>query len=197
MFPKASRYALFFLFLISSVFLGYTCMASKTEKEQDLLKYQKKGEGQSVKNCYQLREGVCKEIWLAEEEGLRKSNRIKSRFSKLSLLPQEEKIDIIESMYQIRGWIQEKLYQEGSTVSQQLRYFEAEHGTYQYIPQTFVTGNLSLSLYKLSGTGIPEVCRPADAFLRGVAEGASFTISGKTPVFEATKFQARLTKATP
>jgi len=198
MFAKTARNVSLILVLVSCLFFGYTCIGSKRDRDNFLRKYQqKKRETQGLKNCYQLREGVRKDIWFAEENKMRLHNRIESNFSKLTLLPREEKIDIIESMYNIKGWIQEKLYREGPIMSQQLRYFEADHGIYRYIPQTFETGNLSLSLYKLPGNELPSSCNPKDAFLRGVAQEASLKISGKVPLFEAKQFQASVTKAAP
>ncbi len=196
MFARTGRYATASLFLISILFFFYTCMIKKTDADAYTRKYnQKKNTSQSIQSCYQLREGVCKDIWLSEENKSRLHYRIKSDFSKLTLSPREEKVDIIESLYQIKGWIQEKLYQEGPAMRQQLRYFEADHGLYSYLPQTFVTENVSISLYRLQGIELPQICYPKDAFLKGVAREAFFTISGKNPIFQAKQFQASLTRA--
>lgn len=144
-----------------------------------------------VASAKQVRSGVCKDIWFTQEDSSRLHTRIESDTSHLTLLPRDRKIDIIENLEHLRCWMQEKLSTEGPEM-QHVRYFEAREGHYQHLSQEFVAETVSLSLYRLPGHILPLKTLHSTAFLKGIAKDVSFSISGKTPQFQATDFKASL-----
>ena len=72
---------------------------------------------------HQSRSGVRKDLWLSQQDRTRLHYRIDSKSSVLTLLPIDDKLDIIENLQQIQCWMQDKLYTQGNTVMQQMRFF--------------------------------------------------------------------------
>jgi hypothetical protein len=140
----------------------------------------------------QHRGGVRKDLWLSQQDRTRLHYRIDSKSSILTLLPIDDKVDIIENLQQIQCWMQDKLYTQGSTVMQQMRFFEADHGIYQYSSQRFAASTVALSLFRFPGTQLPTSVDPKTAFLRGIAQDVSFSVAGKATQFQAQRFKASL-----
>lgn len=145
-----------------------------------------------ITQANQKREGVRKDIWFTQEDKSRLHTRIDSQASTLTLLPKDDKVDIIENLEQIKCWMQEKLYVTGQTPMQTMRYFEADQGTYQYATQRFFAQSVVLSLFRTPGHDLPMKFDPSAAFLRGIAQDVSFSVSGKTTQFKAQQFKATL-----
>ncbi len=141
---------------------------------------------------HQNRSGVRKDLWISQQDRTRLHYRIDSKSSVLTLLPIDDKMDIIENLQQIRCWMQDKLYAQGSSSMQQMRFFEADQGTYQYSTQQFNANSVALSLFRIPGIQLPIVVDPKTAFLRGIAQDVSFSIAGKTTQFQAQRFKATL-----
>jgi hypothetical protein len=163
-------------------------------KEQQVIESGAKSLAQTV---HQTRSGVRKDIWYAEQSRPRLHYKIVSERSILTLIPSERhKVDIVESLEKIQCWMQDKVYDDASQrkVMQQVRYFEANTGSYQYSTQQFLAHTVSLSLFRFPGQELPPAIDPAQAFLRGVAKDVSFSVSGKTPQFQAQNFKATLAK---
>jgi hypothetical protein len=142
---------------------------------------------------HQTRGGVRKDLWLAQEDQSRLHYRIDSKSSVLTLLPIDDKLDIIENLQQIKCWMQDKFYVQGSALMQQMRFFEAEQGLYQYSSQKFAANSVALSLFRIPGMHLPASVDPKAAFLRGIAQDVSFSIAGKATHFQAQRFKATLT----
>ncbi len=151
----------------------------------------------SSKNSFsttsQKRKGVRKEIWFSEENALRLHYRIESESSLLTFLPQDHKIDVIENLEMIKFWMQDKLY-PNPVPMQQMRFLEADQGTYRFTSQEFAAETVTVSIFRLPGYELPDQLDLRTAFLRGVAENILFSISGKMPQFEAKNFKASLAK---
>ncbi len=141
---------------------------------------------------HQDRKGLRKDIWLSQENHSRLHYRIDSASSTLTLVPKDNKLDILENLNGIQGWIQERLYVNGQSPMQQMRFFEAGEGTYQYTTQEFLAKSVALSLFRLPGHTIPTSLDSQNAFLKGIAQDVSFSVSGKIPQFQAKHFQATL-----
>jgi hypothetical protein len=71
-------------------------------------------------------------------------------------------------------------------------FFEAGEGTYQYTTQEFLAKSVALSLFRLPGHALPISLDINNAFLKGIAQDVSFSVSGKIPQFQAKRFQATL-----
>jgi len=141
---------------------------------------------------HQTRAGVRKDLWLSQQDHSRLHYRIDSKSSVLTLLPIDDKVDIIENLQHIKCWMQDKLYADGDVVMQQMRFFEADQGIYQYSTQRFAANSVILSLFRVPGIQLPTAVDPSQAFLRGIAQDVSFSIAGKTTQFQAQKFKATL-----
>ncbi len=141
---------------------------------------------------HQYRSGVRKDLWLSQPDKTRLHYRIESTSSILTLIPCDDKLDIVENLKQLKCWMQDKLYLQGTTPMQQMRFFVADEGLYQYSSQQFTASTVALSLFRLPGTELLPTTDSQSAFLRGIAEGVSFSIAGKTPQFHAQHFKANL-----
>lgn len=151
----------------------------------------------SSRNLYsttnQTRQGVSKDIWFTQEDKTRLHYRIESRSSLLTLVPKEaDNFEVIENLQGIKCWMQDKLYfsDDHHTAMQQMRFFEADEGTYTYTSQQFIAQTVTLSLFRLPGHSLVIDCNPKKAFLKGIAKDVSFSVSGNTPQFQAQHFKA-------
>jgi hypothetical protein len=144
----------------------------------------------------QKRKGVRKDIYAIQEDKSRLHYRIESKASTLTLIPHNSKMEIVENLENIKCWMQEKLFAKNAAQGpmQQVRFLEADQGIYRYNTQQFIAEPVGLSLYRLPGHTLPSYVDEKSAFLRGVAQSASFAISGKNPQFQAQNFKAFLRK---
>lgn len=173
--------------------LVYLSSADRLKCQQMLSTSKAIAKATQGQQTHQHRGGVRKDLWLAQEDQTRLHYRIDSKSSVLTLLPIDDKLDIIENLQQIKCWMQDKLYIQGNTVMQQMRFFEAEQGLYQYSSQKFAANSVALSLFRIPGTELPTSVNPGAAFLRGIAQDVSFSIAGKATHFQAQRFKATLT----
>ena len=149
-----------------------------------------------VSATHQKRKGLRKDMWLAQDNHSRLHYRIDSTASMLTLIPNDNKVDVLENLEGIQGWVQERLYTNGKNPMQQMRFFEADTGTYRYTTQEFLAKSVSLSLFRLPGHSLPLSLDNKSAFLKGLAQDVSFSVSGKMPQFQAKRFQATLSTPT-
>ena len=143
----------------------------------------------TLANSYQKRQGVRKDIWSVTPEGRRLHHRLESVSSLLTLIPKGNKIDIIENLGELKCWMQDKVFMEGSPM-QQVRYFEAREGAYRLLAEDFSAHNVSLAVHRLPGENLPAPGKLNTPFLKGVAEDVFFSLSEKTPQFKAHHFVA-------
>lgn len=149
---------------------------------------------QSLSSTQQHRKGVRKDIWFAGEDTLRLHYRIESESSTLTLVPIGSKFDVIEDLQGIKGWMHDKLYFDGprKIPMQQVRTFDAEQGTYKYTAQNFLANSVAISLFRMPSHVLPTQTIQDTPFLRGIAQDVSFSVSGKSPQFQAQHFKAIL-----
>ena len=159
--------------------------------------YQQLADQSASQSASQTREGVRKDIWFSQEDRLRLQYRIESDSSILTLVPDKGKLDIVENLSNIRCWMQEKLTQNPSGNTQQVRYMQAAEGIYRLNKQNFFANSVTLSLFRLMGHELKTPISTAKAFLTGKAEDISFSVSGNTPHFEAHHFNASLKTEDP
>jgi len=191
-----------------AIFITTLCMAAISSawlvklvylSPSDRVKYEKLLEtGRAVakatkgEQTHQTRSGVRKDLWLSQPDHSRLHYRIDSKSSVLTLLPIDDRVDIIENLQHIKCWMQDKLYVQGDVVMQQMRFFEADQGIYQYSTQRFAANSVILSLFRVPGIQLPGSVDPSKAFLRGIAQDVSFSIAGKATQFQAQRFKATL-----
>ncbi len=181
----------------------YFCMV----RQKDVVYYQNLMKEKSIassnpsySSANQLRKGVRKDIWFAQDDDTRLQYRIESTTSTLTLLPVKNKFEVIETLGKVKCWTQDKLYFSGEKQEpmQQARYLEASEGVYHYGSQQFNAQGVSLSLFHIPGHHLAtQSLDLKKAFLSGLAKSITFTVSGKTPQFQAEQFKATLIKEEP
>jgi len=180
------------LSLLWLVKIAYVRPSDIAEYREFVRKSREVASTKAVRSAEQRRLGVRKDIWFSQEQGGLLHTRIDSEASTLVLLPKDDKVDIIENLEGIRCWMQDRLFANGSAPMQQMRFFEADTGTYRYATQQFLAQTVELSFFRLPGHALSYAVAPEDAFLRGIASDVSFAVSGKSPQFQAQKFQAMI-----
>lgn len=185
-----------YTFIIVGVITGWiflTLHVSQNDKKQ-FRELQQKGQSIAAasqnKSTHQNRAAVRKDFWIAQEDGSRLHDRIESASSTLTLTPVKDHVDIIEKLYQIQCSMQDKITLQGGQTSQQVRYFNADTGLYQYSLNRFTAQAVSLALYRLPGKDLPTTFTKHKPYLKGVAHDVSFAIAGKASQFQAKHFKA-------
>lgn len=201
-FKRFSLLALFFVSAASLAWVFHSGFARQNDHKRYRAFREKQHEISNTsskivsENAYQTREGVRKDIWTTEEGNVRMHYRIDSKSSVLKLTPTESKMELVENLQGIKCWMQDKLFFTTTTTQgspmQQVRYLEADEGTYRYNTQQFDAHSVSLSLLRLPGHFLSFDVGPKDAFLRGIAQNVSFSISEGTPQFQAQNFKATM-----
>ena len=200
MFKRASRYGKIIFFLLIFGCIGQFCIVRKedvTKYRKMLQDYETHSTVRSLPNAaHQIRTTVDKEIWFTQEDRTRLHYRIHGKSSLLTLEPVGKKIHIVENLNQVRCWMQDRLYVQTASNEpmQQMRFWEADHGVYRYTTQQLLAQDVNISIFRLPGHSLPYTCDPRIAFLNGIANNVSFSITGKTPQFEANQFKATLTQ---
>lgn len=201
MFYKITRQSLIFLGCLTLLLGIQTCFV----REKDIAAYKqlvgpqesRSSQKQIASTSHQTRQGVRKDIWFAQEDGSRLQTRIESQSSLLTLHPKGNRFEVIEELQKIRCWMQDRLYTVAGTGSsmQQMRYLEADTGTYLYSTQQFAAQSVALSLFRLPGHALILNQDPSSAFVQGIAQDVSFAVSGKSPQFSAKNFKATFSKS--
>jgi hypothetical protein len=199
-YTRCKKVVSFSAVILSALWIFHFCFVRKSdlEKYRALMQKQQEIDTSSktvTRSTYQTRESVRKDIWIADANSDRLHYRIESKSSLLKLIPKEHKSEIIEQLQGIKCWMQDKLYaaSEAATPMQQVRYLEADQGTYRYNSQHFDANSVSLSLLRLPGHLLSFPFDPqAEPFLKGVAQNVSFSIDEGIPKFQARNFKATL-----
>jgi len=193
MFKKTIFSYTFIIVGIIAGWLFFTLHVSQNDRKR-FRELQQKGhaiaEASQSRSTQQNRAGVRKDFWIMQEDGVRLHDRIESASSTLTLTPVDDHMDIIEKLYQIRCSMQDKITLQEGQISQQVRYFNADTGLYQYSLGRFTAETVSLALYRLPGKDLPTTFAKKSPYLKGVAKDVSFAIGGKTSQFQAKHFKA-------
>jgi len=139
----------------------------------------------------QTRSNVRKDIWITDAFGQRLHHRIESDRSLITLHPKKSSINVLENLFGIRCWIQERTT-NGKNTFQQVRFVLAEEGTYFYKDQSFRAYDVLLSIYKVPQSTLPVSLSSYTPYLRGNAESITFSMEKGTPRFVASRFKASL-----
>lgn len=141
----------------------------------------------------QSRTKVRKDVWVSQPNHQRLQNRIDSQLSLLTLKPKKNSVEIVEQLYNVECWSQEKMMTTNShSPSYQMRALKAKEGTYKYETQTFEASEATLALYKIPGVSLITNLQNQQAFLKGTAEQVSFAVQSGVPCFQAHQFKASL-----
>ncbi len=199
MFSRVTTYTLISFGLCALVWI---CQISRV-KESDLQTYRKMKNTHEIASTpqifsastHQTRQGVRKDIWFSQEDKHRLHTRIDSEASLLTIQPKEHNFEVVEELQKIHCWMQDRVYVgEGGELMQQMRYIEADKGTYLYTTQQFLAQTVALSLFRLPGHALMTTQDQSGAFIRGIAQDVSFSVSGKSPQFQAKNFKAQFSK---
>lgn len=198
-FSRCKKIALLSVILGTSIWIFQCSYVRKSDRDQFTAFKKNHHEINSssklvTKNTYQTRQGVRKDIWTADEGNARLHYRIESKSSLLKLVPGEHKAEMVENLQGIKCWMQDKLYYTANQEQpmQQMRYLEADQGTYRYNSQHFDANSVSIFIMNLAGHSLNFRAGPNDAFLRGIAQNVTFAIDDGTPTFQAKNFKASI-----
>ncbi len=193
MLEKVLRRSVQFLMVLCGVVLFLFVLPRVSDKEAygKLCSRQELASVSTLKSSDQKRKGVRKDAFLVQADGSRLHHRIDSASSTLFLVPNQGKFDIVEDLQNIHCMIQEKVVSV-PTFSQQMKFLRAEEGKWSYAKQEFAAKSVTLSLLKLPGKELPASVNEKEAFLKGLASGVSFSLSGEKPNFHAEEFKALL-----
>jgi len=146
---------------------------------------------QHLSHSQQIRHGVCKDLWIYDSSHTRLHHKIESKQSIMQLCPRGDSIEVLEQLFDVQCWMQEKLsYQQ--PVQQQMRFILAKEGFYNYRTQHFQATDVLLSMYRLPYTHLPSTLQGHTPFLRGKASHAFISIKDGIPQFTASQFTASL-----
>jgi len=140
----------------------------------------------------QMRSGVSKDLWLADQKSGRLHHHIESPRSILTAIQKEGHIELTEQMINMHCFSQEKIEEENGIFKQTIRYLESSEGTYHYADQLFDAHSVFLALYSLPGETLTLILDPKTAYLKGVADNVSLSFSDGAPNFRAEKFKAQI-----
>lgn len=140
----------------------------------------------------QMRSGVSKDLWISEKGEKRLHHHIESPRSILTAIPHKNRIELVEQMVGMKCYFQEKIEQENGEMVQTIRYIESEEGTYRYTDHNFDAHSVFLALYRAPGESLTTQLNTKDAYLKGVAEEVTLSLSEGSPNFHAEKFKAQI-----
>ncbi|MEM8728068.1 MAG: hypothetical protein AAGE99_05110 [Chlamydiota bacterium] len=194
MITRATIFASLFLTLFTSALIFGAFYFSKDLKSVEKvlteeIRMAKEGETSPDK---QLRSRVSKDLWFSENGATRLHYHIESPRSILTPIPDGNRLDLVEQMFGMKCYFQEKIDNKEGIVTQQIRYLESEEGIYRYTDHYFDAHSVSLALYRLPGETLTTDLDAKEAYLEGIAEGVTLSLAGETPDFHAEKFKAHI-----
>ncbi len=182
------------LLLLGTLWISYLCYfkeESLSESQRDRMK--KSLTESALATAKQSRTKVRKDVWVSQPNHQRLQNRIESQLSLLTLKPKKTSVEIVEQLYNVECWSQEKMMTTSNhSPSYQMRVLKAKEGTYKYETQTFEASEATLALYKIPGFSLITNLQNHQAFLKGTAEQVSFAVQSGVPCFQAHQFKASL-----
>jgi len=194
MFKKAFGSALILVILVILYFCYYSfyILPKDVKTYENHLKKIKNTSTQHVPEAtQQLRHHVQKDIWHTHDEQ-RLHYRILAKNSILTLTPSGKNYELQESLEDIEGILQEKLYEDPQHHPlQQLSVFHTKHGVYDFSTHTFSSDQVLLNFYKLPDHEIPSTFTSSPC-LKGKAASVRLTLSSEGSAFHADKFTAHM-----
>lgn len=137
----------------------------------------------------QTRHDVQKDIWFIDEED-RLHFRLHSKTSYLQICLNHKKLQLQETLENLKCWAQDKLYYDNIPM-QTIRYFTADLGTFTFPDYLFTAKKVQMSFFHLSGSFLPKTI-PQNPYLEGVAKEVFFNLSNNHPEFSAFHLQAKI-----
>ena len=195
MFRLSSWVSALSILLLGALWITYLCYFNEESLSESQRARMKQSLTESaLATAKQSRTKVRKDIWVAQPNHQRLQNRIDSQLSLLTLKPKKNSVEIVEQLYNVECWSQEKMLttHNNHSPSYQMRVLKAKEGTYKYETQTFEASEATLALYKISGVSLITNLQNEQAFLKGTAEQVSFAVQSGVPCFQAHQFKASL-----
>ena len=187
MFKKSKRIALFilcFFSLAGACYLLY--IPDRHIKRYNRAQLEAKGQKQA-ENQQQVRLISSKDLY--KSEGNRRNHtKITAPLSTLTLIPQNDKLTLVEKLTDMKCILEET----NSESQTQVRHLDAKKGSYYFNQQNLVAEDVTLRIYK----GVDEDKEPLPnsdhLILKGHATQATFDFSKEVPTFKAKKFKANI-----
>lgn len=140
----------------------------------------------------QLGKNVQKDLWFFENSQ-RLHMRIFCRSSLLTLILDNHKLKLVESLENLHCCMQENQYfDENHVPRQKLRYFHSPIGSYSYPEHSFRAEQVSLSFSDEPSHQLPLALFAKTPFVHGEANEVLFSLSKKRYAFEAEHLKMHL-----
>jgi hypothetical protein len=175
-------------FLLGLFWYNAVCRIHPKDRENYLLE----SPSEKPLNALQIREGVSKDLYIVKQDRSRLHYKIESASSICKLASHDRKIEITEELNAIQCWAQEKIYLSAHDAMQQVHYFEAQKGVYDFNTQRFSAPDVFLSLFRQTGEDIIKTTENRTLLMEGVAQNVSFSMASKDPSLQTTHFKANL-----
>lgn len=140
----------------------------------------------------QLGKNVQKDFWFYENDQ-RLHMRIFCQSAILTLILDNHKLKLFESLDHLHCCMQEKQYYDGENQPRQkLRYFHSPSGSYVYPENHFTAEKVQLSFSDEISHQLPTVLSAKTPFIHGHANQVLFSLSKKRYIFEAEHLKMHL-----
>ncbi len=156
----------------------------------------------------QQRQGIQKDVYFFHD-GQRLQTRLRSSDSTMVLDNQEEGLEIIEKMQNVKGAMQEELYYllpdgrevvhlaDGMDLSgkdawipmQRVRYMEADFATYYYNSEKLMADGVKIYSYIMPSHKLPDSFNEAKPVMTGTARSIECSLAGRSMAFRADELQ--------
>ena len=214
-------YVLIGTFLIVATFAGLFLAFGKYSNE-DVVSYREtmakaagKGSVERTVSSQHFRQNLQKDVFLTRGGGVYQF-RLKSGDAELALERIKGKVDIVETMDDVRCWLQEEFlyrFPNGSMISSQDQfwsalapvavvakavpmqrnvYLEAKRATYDYDSERFVADDAKIWRYIVPGHHLEETVNKKSALISGTAEHVVISFGSQGLLFKADGFKAEI-----
>lgn len=139
----------------------------------------------------QNRQRITKDFWIAEDSQ-RLHHHISCPRSTLFFSVQNKKVKMIEHMFDMKCYMQEKIFKEEEDLKQKLRYIESDEGFYHYDTIHFNAKHVFIAFFEMLGTHLQKDLDVQAAQMTGDASQVQFSFSNNRPTFYAEKFKAHV-----
>ena len=176
-------FVLFFSFLFFSM--------SRKVKAQEYAGFLALKNPAKIPSENQARERVTKDFWIAHNNE-RLHYHINCPRSTLLVSVKNKKAKIIEHMFDMKCYMQEKIVEEEEGFKQKLRYLESEEGFYHYDTIHFNAKHVFVACFEMPGSLLQKDLDIQAAHMTGDASQVQFSFANHRPTFYAEKFKAHI-----
>jgi hypothetical protein len=154
------------------------------------------GDLETVTNELVLEEatGTTKDLWV-NKSGKRLHYHLESPTTKIIMKHDHDKYAFFEEMDDMRLWMQDRFLTSSSRPTQQVRFIQSPHSTFDFSLQKLCTENTFIALYTTPGEELSLYLKPEQISMRGKAEAFDVTMEKDGANFTAKGFTAQINES--